>query len=316
MRVIVIGGTGHIGSYLTPMLVEAGHAVTCVSRNVRKPYRDHAAWDSIAYLRVDRAVEEQAGTFGEQIARLNGEAVIDLTCYHPQSAEPLVNALRGRTAHLLHCGTIWVHGHSSTVPTTEDQPRHPFGDYGLRKAAIEAWLLHQAADSAFPVTIIHPGHLVGPGWNPINPAGNFNPEVFATIMHGAELALPNFGMETVHHVHAEDVAQAFVKALHHREAALGQSFHAVSAAAITLRGYAESVAAWFNHEPQLRFLPWEEWRQGVSEKDAASTRDHILHSPNCSIQKARTLLGYEPAHTSLEAVRESVTWLIQNGVVS
>ena len=34
MRVAVIGGTGHIGSYLTPMLVEAGHSVTCVSRGV------------------------------------------------------------------------------------------------------------------------------------------------------------------------------------------------------------------------------------------------------------------------------------------
>ena len=30
---------------------------------------------------------------------------------------------------------------------------------------------------------------------------------------GEELALPNFGMETVHHVHAADVAQAFMKAM-------------------------------------------------------------------------------------------------------
>ena len=316
MRVIVIGGTGHIGSFLTPMLVEAGYAVTCVCRNIRQPYRDHPAWNSIDYLRLDRTEEESAGTFGSRIAQAGADAVIDLTCYHPQSAEQLVNALRGRTSHLLHCGTIWVHGHSTIVPTTEDQPRYPFGDYGIRKAAIEAWLLQQAADTAFPVTVVHPGHLVGPGWAPINPAGNFNPEVFATLMKGAELALPNFGMETVHHVHAEDVAQVFLRALQHRDAALGQSFHAVSAAAITLRGYAENVAGWFQQVAQLRFLPWEEWQKTVSAKDSALTRDHILHSPNCSIQKARTLLGYKPAHTSLEAVRESVNLLIQNGVLS
>ncbi len=32
MKVIVIGGTGHIGTYLIPRLVKAGHDVICVSR--------------------------------------------------------------------------------------------------------------------------------------------------------------------------------------------------------------------------------------------------------------------------------------------
>jgi nucleoside-diphosphate-sugar epimerase len=122
-------------------------------------------------------------------------------------------------------------------------------------------------------------------------------------------------METVHHVHADDVAQGFVKAMEHRSAALGQAFHVVSPAAITLRGYAERVSAWFGHAVQLQFLPWEEWRRGVTERDAAVTWDHIAHSPNCSIAKARTLLGYEPRYSSLEAVRESLDWLIEQRLV-
>lgn len=316
MRVAIIGGTGHIGSYLTPMLVEDGHAVTCICRNQRQPYREHTAWNSIAYLLIDRIAEEQAGAFGERIAALGSDAVIDLTCYHQQSAEQLVQALRGRAGHLLHCGTIWVHGHSTTVPTTEDQPRRPFGDYGVRKAAIELWLLQESQAGGLPVTVLHPGHLVGPGWAPINPQGNFNSGVFAALMHGEEVPIPNFGMETVHHVHAEDVARAFLLALHRREAAAGQSFHAVSASALTLRGYAEEMAAWFKQPARLRFLPWEAWSQGVSSKDAAVTGDHVRHSPHCSIQKARALLGYEPRHSSLEAVQESVSWLVQQGIVS
>lgn len=315
MHVAIIGGTGHIGSYLTPMLVEAGHSVTCVCRSLRLPYREHAAWDSIAYLRLDRNAEEQAGAFGERIVQLGADAIIDLTCYHQQSAEQLVQALRGRVGHLLHCGTIWVHGHSTIVPTSENQPRQPFGDYGLRKAAIEHWLLQQSETSGLPVTILHPGHLVGPGWAPINPQGNFNTGVFAALMHGEEVQIPNFGMETVHHVHAEDVARAFLLALDHREASLGQSFHVVSASAVTLRGYAEQIARWFNQPARLRFLPWEEWKHGVAPKDAAATEDHIRHSPHCSIQKARSLLGYEPRYSSLQAVQESVGWLIQNGIV-
>jgi nucleoside-diphosphate-sugar epimerase len=297
------------------MLFEAGFAVTCVCRNIRQPYRQHRAWSSISYERLDRVAEEENGTFGVRIAQLDPDLVIDLTCYRLRSAEQLVQALRARPVHLLHCGTIWVHGHSVIVPTSEDQPRCPFGDYGMRKAAIEAWLLGQSQQTGFPVTVIHPGHLVGPGWAPINPAGNFNLSVFAALRNGAEIELPNFGMETLHHVHAEDVARAFLLAVQNRDAAAGESFHAVSPSAVTLRGYAEWMAAWFKQRARLRFLPWDEWKLAVSEKDASITLDHIRHSPHCSIQKARSLLGYEPRYSSLDAVQESVTWLIEHGEI-
>ncbi len=313
MRVAIIGGTGHIGSYLTPRLFEAGHKVICITRGLKAPYREHPAWQAIEPVELDRVAEEAAGSFGERIAQLDAEVVIDLTCYRLESMQQLVESLCGRVQHFLHCGTIWVHGPSVEVPTTEAAPRTAFGDYGLRKAAIETYLLNQARD--FPVTILHPGHLVGPGWAPVNPAGNFNPEVFSRLRQGRQIQLPNIGMETVHHVHADDVAQCFVKAIERRRAALGEAFHVVSAAALTLRGYAERVSEWFGHPAQLQFLPWEKWRQGVTERDAAVTWDHIAHSPNCSIAKARTRLGYEPRYSSLAAVRESLDWLIDHRVV-
>lgn len=306
MRLVIIGGTGHIGSYLTPRLFEAGHTVLCVSRGQQNPYRPHAAWAQVQYVHLDRKAEEEAGNFGERIAALDAGAVIDLTCYTPESAQQLVRSITGRVQHLLHCGTIWVHGHSVEVPTTEDAPPAPFGDYGIRKHAIEQYLLAEAR-TGFPATVLHPGHLVGPGWNPINPQGNFNPQIFADLAAGRRLTLPNLGMETVHHVHADDVTQAFLLALEHRQAALGQSFHVVSPQALTLRGYAERVAAWFGKPADLAFLPFDEWKSAVSERDARVTLDHIAHSPNCSIDKARRLLGYAPRYTSLEAVREAVT---------
>jgi nucleoside-diphosphate-sugar epimerase len=305
MRIAVIGGTGHIGTYLTPRLFEAGHNVLCFCRGEQSPYRAHAAWSRIQYVHLDRKAEEAVGNFGERIAALDAEAVIDLTCYAVESARQLVESLAGRVGHFLHCGTIWVHGHSVSVPTTEDAPRSPFGDYGIRKHAIEQYLLAEA-NKGFPATVLHPGHLVGPGWNPINPQGNFNPEIFAALASGREVALPNLGMETVHHVHADDVAQAFVSALDCRETAVGQSFHVASAAALTLRGYAEQVAAWFGRAARLSFAPFEEWKPTVSERDARVTYDHIAHSPNCSIEKARSILGYAPRYSSLEAVREAI----------
>jgi nucleoside-diphosphate-sugar epimerase len=311
MRITIIGGTGHVGTFLVPRLAALGHEVTCVSRSRRQPYRPHAAWDGVRKLTLDRAAEEAAGRFGDLIAATAPDAVIDMICFTVESARQLVEALGGRLRHFLHCGTIWVHGPSVEVPTTEDQPRRPFGEYGCRKAAIEEYLLDQARRHRFPATILHPGHMVGPGWPPLNPAGHFNPRVFEDLARGAELALPNLGLETVHHVHADDVAQAFERALANWSRAVGESFHVVSPAALTLRGYAESMAAWFGRPARLRFLPWEEWKQTVSPEEAAAAWDHISHSPNCSIAKARRLLGYQPRYRSIEAVQESVEGLVR-----
>ena len=43
-RVVVIGATGHIGTYLVPRLVDGGHEVIAVSRGSRGPYRDGPQW--------------------------------------------------------------------------------------------------------------------------------------------------------------------------------------------------------------------------------------------------------------------------------
>lgn len=312
MRVVIIGGSGHVGTYLIPRLVEAGHEVVNVSRGRREPYQPHAAWAQVQTVTLDREAEERAGTFGPRIVALHPDVVIDMICFTLDSARHLAEALRGHVQHFLHCGTIWVHGPSVQVPTTETQPRRPFGEYGIQKAAIEAYLLREARLNNFPATCLHPGHIVGPGWVPLNPQGNFNPVIYEKLAHGEEVTLPNIGMETVHHVHADDIAQSFMCALANWSEAVGESFHVVSEAALTLRGYAETVAGWFGQEARLRYLPWDTWKETVSPEDAQATWDHIAHSPNCSIEKAQRLIGYRPRYSSLQAVKESLEWLVAN----
>jgi nucleoside-diphosphate-sugar epimerase len=313
MRAVIIGGTGHVGTYLVPRLVEAGYQVICVSRNNQQPYQQHAAWKKVAMETLDRTQLESQGLFGRAILALSPDVVIDMICFHAESARMLVEVLQGKIHHYLHCGTMWVHGHSVEVPTEESQPRHPFGDYGINKAATESYLLEQAHKHGFPATVLHPGHMVGPGWNPVNPAGNLNAEVFRKLATGEELLLPNLGMETLHHVHADDVAQGFMQALKYWNQSVGESFHLVSSKALTMRGYAQAMAAWFGQQANLRFIPWQEWKEGVSAEDARITWDHLAHSANGSIEKARHLLQYQPRYTSLQAIQEAVKWMMDQG---
>ena len=79
-RIVIIGGSGHIGTYLVPALVERGHEVVNVSRGTAAPYRQHPAWKAVEQVLVDRSAEEAEGTAGKVVppALLRAPKVPDL----------------------------------------------------------------------------------------------------------------------------------------------------------------------------------------------------------------------------------------------
>lgn len=311
-RVVVAGATGHIGTYLVPRLVRGGHEVIAVSRGVRGPYQASPEWDAVTRVRADREAEETAGTFGDRIAALRPEVVIDLICFTGASARQLIEALRPSRPLLVHCGTIWVHGPALRVPVTEDEPRTAVGAYGTGKAEIEALLHQETQAGGVPAVVLHPGHISGPGWPVITPAGNLDPATWAILAAGQPLALPDHGLGVLHHVHADDVAQAFERALS-RPAAIGASFHVVADQAMTQRGLAAGVARWFGREPVLDFVDWDEFTRRAGPEHAEVTREHTSRSITASTARAREVLGYAPRHSSLDALREALAWLVANG---
>ena len=168
-RIVIIGGSGHVGTYLVPALVELGHEVVNVSRGKASPYRSHPAWKAVEQVLVDRRAEEAEGKFGSRIAGLRADIVIDMISFELEATQQLVQALQGNIEHYLFCSSIWVYGHGVSVPTTEADRPNAIDAYGIKKANIEAWLLQQARRNGFPATCFRPGHIVGEGWVPINP---------------------------------------------------------------------------------------------------------------------------------------------------
>ena len=311
-RVVVIGATGHIGSYLVPRLARGGHDVTAMSRGTREPYHASPQWNSVRRVTVDREAQDAEGTFGAQVAALRPDVVIDLVCFTAASAQQLVDALRPARPLLVHCGTIWVHGPALRVPVTEDEPRTAYGEYGVGKAEIEALLHQETRAGGVPAVVLHPGHISGPGWPVITPAGNLDPAVWTSLATSRPLALPDHGLGVLHHVHADDVAQAFERAMS-RPAAVGASFHVVAEQAMTLRGLATGVAGWFGREPVLDFVDWPEFERRAGPEHAAATRQHTFRSITASIARARQTLGYAPRYSSLDALYEALAWLAARG---
>ncbi len=312
MRIVVIGGSGHIGSFLVPQLVRDGHSVISMTRGTSAPYLDAGEWSEVERISVDRGAEDADGTFGTRVAACGADVVVDLICFTPESAGALVDALRGRVGHLVHCGSIWRYGMSRTLPMREDDRSPAFGEYGVGKAAIAELLAAETRAGGITTTVLQPGHISGPGWSPIGPLGNLDPGVWHALSAGREIAVPGLGAELMHHVHAADVAQAFRLAIEHREEASGQSFNVVAPSALTVRGFLAIAAAWFGQTARTRSVSWPEFRAGTSAEFAEASWEHLCRSQYASIEKARTLLGYAPAFEPEAAVLAGVRWLIEH----
>jgi nucleoside-diphosphate-sugar epimerase len=316
VRIVVIGGSGHVGSFLVPRLVRAGHDVINLSRGRRSPYVVDDAWDQVRGVTVDRTAEDEAGTFGNRVVALDAEVVIDLVCFTVDSARILVDSLRGRTAHLIHCGSIWRYGPSRKQPMSEDDTSPPVGEYGIQKAAIADLLAQETRSGGLVTTSLHPGHISGPGWVPIGPLGNLDPKVWYDLSAGSEIAIPGLGAELMHHVHADDVAQVFQLAVEHRDASAGQAFNVVAPSALTVRGFGEIAASWFGTRARLHSVSWEEFRAGVDATFADQSWEHLSRSQFASIDKARALLGYAPGYEPEDAVLAGVRWLVEHDELS
>ena len=313
-RVVVIGATGHVGGVPGPEVgagrVRRGGGQP--GRGVAVPGRSGLARCRAAEL--DRSALEADAGFGAEIAALGGDIVIDLICFTLASARQLVEAVADDLDLLVHIGTVWTHGHSVAVPTPED----------AREEAVRGLRDRQGRGRGVPAAAgpsrrpaghdRPPGPHRRPGLGAAEPGGPLQPgDVRDHRSRRQLLTLPNLGLETVHHVHADDVAGVVMATIAHRHSSIGESFHAVSEQALSLHGYAEEMYRWFGREPRLDFLPYAEWAVDRDPDDASATWDHIAHSPRCSMAKARRLLDFRPRYSSLEAVQESVTWLIANG---
>ena len=315
MKVVVIGGCGHIGTYLVPMLIRGGYEVVSITRGQSKPYEDDFGWNRVKKVIMDRSKEPD---FADKVLAMQPDIVVDLINFNVGDTQAMVKALRNSScSHYLFCSSCWAHGRAGILPTCpDDLQKQPLDDYGKNKFASELYLKKLWRTEGFPATVIMPGQISGPGWTIINPWGNTSLRPFELAARGEKILLPNFGMETLHHVHGYDVAQVFFKAITHRNQALGETFDAASGGSITLYGYAELMFEFFNKKPQIEFLSWKEWCEYEGNKaECEHTYYHIARSGSYSILKEEKLLDYHPRYTNVETILLAVKDYIARGLI-
>lgn len=315
MKVVVTGGCGHIGTYLVPMLIHAGYEVISITRGNSKPYEYDPTWEKAETVQMDRTKEPD---FAGKIAAMEPDIVVDLINFDLKDTIAMADALKNtRCSHYLFCSSCWAHGRAQVLPfDPDDLKKEPLDEYGKQKFASETYLKDLYRREGFPATVIMPGQISGPGWTIMNPWANKTVLPFQKIADGEQIFLPNFGMETLHHVHGYDVAQCFFQAITHRSQALGEAFDAVSGGSITLYGYARMMYEFFGKEPKIGFLPWKEWCDYVEDpKECEDTYYHITRSGFYTLEKEKRLLDYQPRYTNVDTIKIAVQSYVDRGLI-
>ena len=113
-RILLLGGTGAMGTYLVPELSARGYAVLVTSR---KP---HVTDDpNVTYL-LGNAKDD---AFFAELMRSRYDAIVDFMIYNTESFAARRDALLDHTDHYLFLSSYRVYADAGKTPITEQSPR-------------------------------------------------------------------------------------------------------------------------------------------------------------------------------------------------
>jgi len=308
MKVCVIGGSGHIGRHLVPMLVGDGCDVTIVTSG-RTPIPSSGVWAKVAALTCD--YRQGNLQWPECIRAIAAEVVIDI----PGTDVPTTYlAARPACEHFVACGSVWMFGEPKVVPTPEEtQSPCPFLGYAIRyRELLETLARAQADGVAF--TAIMPPNICGPGKIPLDGRGGRSLEAHAAHRRGEPVPLPEPGQTLIGPCDAEDVAQGFFLAVQKRPAAAGHIFNVGSRYALTVVQFVETYGRIYGVAIPIEWHSWQEFATAISPDPGANFHFRAHMCPD--LTKITTRLGYAPRYTPEQTMARAVEWMQREGMLA
>ncbi len=304
MKVLVIGASGHVGSYLVKELIKENYEVYAVMRGNRVPY----GWTEDDFNKVTIINKSREDLHdGDIINQINADVICDLISFNLEQVNGIIKNIHN-DAFYVQIGSIWTYENKEYLPVDELHPKNSVGEYGKQKGIIEDYLLNLVKENKLRATVIHPGHVSGKEWQPINPQGNLDITVFDKLKNGEEIVLPYLGLTTLQHIHSYDLAKIIIATIKQQSVANGQAFIAVAEKAMTLRAICENLYSFYGQKSNLKYVTYDEFEKIVGDKNASDSLEHMAHSPCCSVEKAKKLLGVEIKYSIMDIYLEYINF--------
>ena len=308
MKILIIGGTGHTGSFLVPMLAAKGEAVTVVSRKATSVKAE--GWEKV---QIAQAIYEREDSKWQNFIReTDFDVLIDmLGADLPGTYE----AAKDHCKQVIVCGSLWMFGPPRIVPTPEKmQGPSPLFEGGTNSRYGELLsTMKLAAKDGIKFTAILPPNICGPGKIPLEGHGGRSLQVHKAHMEGKPVKLFDGCNTLIGPCDAEDIAQGFFRAVCEPEEAAGEIFNVGAAYSLPASEFIQTYAEIYGSKIPIEFVSSETYFGSVLP--SVWSNYHFSQHMLPDISKIRSKLGYEPKYTPEETMARAVAWMKDQGML-
>ncbi len=308
--VFVTGCTGFLGSWLTHALVEAGAAVVGLVRDEVPFSQLRRSGDAARIVLVpgdvmDAALVERALAEYEidTVFHLAAQTIVTIANRSPLST--LDTNIRGtwtvleaarrspKVARILVASSDKAYGAHTTLPYTEDAPLLGMHPYDVSKSCADMIARAYGATYGLPVAVTRCGNLYGGGdlnWSRIVPG------TVRSLIRGERPVIRSDGTLRRDYLFVQDAVRAYIRLAEQLERAdvRGRAFNFGLDDPLSVLELVRAIIAVSDH-PELEPVVEGHAPNEIQEQYLDSAR-------------ARSVLGWAPAYTLEEGLRETTAW--------